>query len=81
MSQSNQKISNVGYFDGIDLDLEPSNYPKKYQIFVNELKTLLENVKLSNEMINNADYKQTTLDENVRLVISNLRDLAGNLVM
>lgn len=32
-------------------------------------------------MISNADYKAKTLDEGVRLVVSNLRDLAGSLVM
>lgn len=75
------KPSNVGYFDNIDLDLEASNYPKKYQIFVGELKTLLENIKLSNELISSTDEKQSTLDEGVRLVVSNLRDLSSNLVL
>lgn len=32
-------------------------------------------------MISNSDYNQKVLDEGVRLVVSNLRDLAGSLVM
>ncbi len=78
---SNLPESNVGYFNGIDLDLNTSNYPKKYQIFVGEIRTLLENIKLTNEMIDGANWNQHELDENVRLVVSNLMDLSGSLVM
>lgn len=71
----------IDYVENVDLDLTPTNYPKKFQKFVSELRILLENIKFSNEMIDSADYKQKTLDENVRLVVSNLRDLASNLVL
>jgi len=81
IKHNNLPESNVGYFNGIDLDLNPLNYPKKYQIFVEEIRTLLENVKLTNEMIDGANWNQNQLDENVRLVVSNLMDLSGSLVM
>lgn len=72
---------NVTYFLGVNINLDPELFPKKYQIFVGQLKTLLENIKLTNEIINVSDYKQDGLDENVRLVVSNLMDLSSNLVM
>jgi hypothetical protein len=78
---SNNQKPSIDYVANVDLDLTPENYPKKFQKFVSELRILLENIKFSNEMIDNADYKQKTLDENVRLVVSNLRDLASNLVL
>lgn len=73
--------SSINYFEGVDLDLNPNSYPKKFQQFVTELSVLLENVVLSNEMIDNADYKSKVLDDNVRLVVSNLRDLSSNFVL
>lgn len=77
----NSNKPSIDYVDNVDLDLTPTNYPKKFQTFVSELRILLENIKFSNEMIDSADYKQKVLDENVRLVVSNLRDLASNLVL
>lgn len=78
---SKMKPSNVNYFDGIDLDISANKFPKKFQIFVEELKTILENIVLANELINNSNHIQQVIDENVRLVISNLMDLSSSLVM
>ena len=78
---NNKKAVYITYFDGVDIDLSQTKFPKKFSKFVPELKILLENIKLSNEIIDCTDYKQKTLDENVRLVVNNLRDMAANLTL
>jgi hypothetical protein len=74
---SNNPLNNYG---DICLDLNPDNYPKKYRKFVTELITLLNYISISNEMIDNVDYKKP-LDEGVREMVSQVRDLDKNLQM
>lgn len=76
---SELKNVQINYYQNVELDLDPENYPKKYQIFVGELKTIIENILLSNEMIDGVNYSIKTLDDNVRLVLCNLRELANSL--
>lgn len=70
------------------LDLNPTNFPKKYQKFVGELNVLLENVKLGNvnnnfnlqEFIDNSDCKQP-IDETLSSIMHNLKNLEKNLML
>jgi hypothetical protein len=62
------------------LDLTPTNYPKKYQKFVSELVVLQENIRLSNELIDNSDSKGG-VDEVLSSIIHSIKELERNLNM
>lgn len=80
-SQQENINTNTNYVPNVELNLNPNCYDKRFQKFVLELRIVLENIQLANEVIDNADYRVKTLDESVRLVISNLMDLSSNLNM
>jgi hypothetical protein len=63
----------------LNIDLNPENYEKKYKKFVSELSVLIDNINLANEMMDNLE-RGNEVDEGLRTIIHNLRDLEKNLV-
>lgn len=68
------------YNKNVNLDLNPDNYEKKYKKFVTELSVLIDNINLANEMIDNTQVG-SPVDEGLRTIVQNLRELEGNLVL
>lgn len=62
-SDYNKLTPNYG---DICLPLELERYPKDYHSFVVDLKTILETITLANDLITNADYKSSRVDEAAR---------------
>lgn len=71
--------SKTNHYEQVNLDLNPENYERKYRKFVSEISILLDNINLANEMIDNANPNKQ-VDESLRTILSNLRDLENNLV-
>lgn len=74
-----EEVAQPNYSKNVNLDLNPDNYDKKYKKFVTELSVLIDNIKLANEMIDNTQVG-TPVDEGLRTIIHNLRELNNNLV-
>ena len=60
-------------------DLNPSNYPDKYIKFVIELRVIIENIDLANDMLNGSDHTKP-IDDGMTSIIHNIRDLGKNLM-
>jgi len=94
INADNYSTNPLNNYGDIYLDLDCDHYPKKYKKFVSELLCLLNCITISNvkiifllknffpikEMIDMADPKKP-IDEGVREMVSQLRDLDQNLQM
>lgn len=78
-TKSVKKSEYFKYLDNVYIDLNKESYNDKFFQFVDELKMVLENIVLTNEILDNSDYNHKGVPEEVRLVIRNMMDLSSNL--
>ena len=82
-SNRNENIKKGNYGE-INIDLNPKNYPKKFEILLGELEILLEYVNLDNEMIDNFEPEflknsSMKMDTGILDLTQNIQDLSVNL--
>ena len=66
--------------NSIQLDLNPNNYEKKYATLLQKMQTWIENIKLTNDMIDNTQVG-TQVDDGLKSVVESLRTADGELIV